>query len=160
MKHTTSPLLFTAYLLLAACSDEAKEEANENNAVWSTYASGSYEYDILELCNCPSPDGFHTIVIDGEIFSTIAIGSDINADNNPNPITTMEQLFDIAGQYGVKTTYNNQYGYPERIEITPTDTTNSASFGNDTSGNSSPPYAEESFTAGFEVQNFSLIETF
>lgn len=152
MKHILTPVLLSTYLLLLACGDDGKEEAKENNVVWSTYASGSYEYDILELCNCPAPSGFHTIVFDGKVFSTTAIGPDIDSADNANAITTIEQLFDIAGQYGVKTTYNNQYGFPERLEITPTDTTTSAS----PADNIQP----SGFTAGFEVQNFSLIETF
>lgn len=148
MKNTPLPSLLITCALLFGCSDDAKEEAKENSAVWETYASGSYEYDILELCNCPNPRGFHTIIIDGEIFSTTAIGPNLSNTNSGNAIATIEQLFDIATQHGVTATYNAQYGYPELIEITPEDTDSNSSEG---------VTIRKDPTAGFETKNFSLI---
>ncbi len=148
MKIMPFPPLLMACALLFGCSNDTKEEAKENNAVWETYASSSYEYDILELCNCPNPRGFHTIIINGETFSTAATGPNFSNINSDNAITTIEQLFDIATQHGVTATYNAQYGYPELIEISPEDTGSNSSEG--------APLRKDP-TAGFEIKNFSLI---
>ena len=145
------PLLFALFSSLAGCFEDSENDTKkENSAVWATYASRSYEYDILALCgNCPNPRGFHTIVLAGEVFTTTALGADQN-NSNDNTVSTIKQLFDMAGQVGVETTYNSQYGYPERVEIT-------AEEPRDTSLDYSPP---GEYTAGFEVKNFSLIDFF
>lgn len=128
MKNIKLLLAFLLVSLLMGClhsdEDSKKSDLDRNISIWKKANITDYQYRFSQSCFCPPEEDIVIVVKAAVISEAFYVPSGIYlADIELGRLHTIPNLFDIVQEAidsnvaSLKVTYNDNYGYPEVIEI-------------------------------------------
>jgi hypothetical protein len=105
--------------------NESQNELNVNKSKWESKGINNYRIKLKETCNCMM-NGTYLIIVKNNIVDTVMPDTNLFPEINRNQydhVTTIDSLFKFI-QYSITdnaekliVVYNEEWGYPEKIEI-------------------------------------------